>query len=154
MLLLAGLSFTVLGKMEKKSNKDAERAKKYYGYAENYQKQAKKAREKGDIEQAKCLEACAAAKTKMAKAYGSGDKKLLAEGQADYKAAREKLSEAELDYRIKRYRGKVKKLETELAETKEYLKVLETKDKDKINAINKQRCKRAKARRCAIKNKK
>ena len=97
-LALVGMNLGLYGNSGKKSSggsvQNSDKAKRYYGYAEDYKKQAKAALEQGKTAKAKALTECAMAKLKMAKAYETGDKALLAEGQADYGKAREALKAA------------------------------------------------------------
>ena len=82
------------GEAKNESVKNADKAKRYYGYAESYKKQAKAALEQGKPAKAAALLSCAQAKLKMAQAYENGDKKLLSEGQAAYTKARAALKAA------------------------------------------------------------
>lgn len=88
-LVAVGLSMGLYagGKCCNKSCKNEDMAKKYIQYAENYEKQAAKAEEKGNKALADAYRKCAAAKRKISQGYSTGDKSVLSEGCSDYKTA-------------------------------------------------------------------
>ena len=75
----------------KSSGKDSSKAKTYYGYAEDYEKKAKKLEDAGNSQMAECMRNCAKAKRMIADGYKKGDKNLVSQGNAEYAKAREAL---------------------------------------------------------------
>jgi len=85
-------SVSKVTKSAKKNDDWAAKAKRYEKYAANYDKRAAKLDAEGKKAAAAALRKKAAAKRKMAKAFATGDKKLLEEGRADYRAAKKEFN--------------------------------------------------------------
>ncbi len=87
-------SVTAGGSCSSKSCKNTSKAAQYQKYAESYDSQADKAKEKGQTKLAAALEKCAAAKRKMAYGFETGNSSTVKAGYAAYKQAKTELKSA------------------------------------------------------------